>query len=231
MLLRFRRLQEMQAVEAVEAARQRQRAGLQVLRRRDAGGRLDEAGLRALLAQPLEQGIGAQRDAGDEVGPQAAQDPVDLGRVAGVIGARQQVRLAAAAAPVDDHAAPAGGQRTWPSASGRSGFPNCLRGRGRARRGDRCRGSPAGVDVAQSRSMKSPSGVVHAFAAVVMRGPGPHHRRPDRLQVAVAQPGGARSPGRRRARRGRLPGAPVAVWSFPGGASWTGRSTSWPGAA
>ena len=69
----------------------------------------------ATFAQPFQQRIAAERDPGGEHRRpardllQAAQDPVDLVAVAGVVGARQAVGRATAAAKVWHDAAPAAG--------------------------------------------------------------------------------------------------------------------------
>ena len=66
-----------------------------------------------LLAQPFQQRIAAERYAGGVSGaarvlrPHPAQHPVDFTAVAGVVGARQPVEFAAAAAEMHHHALPA----------------------------------------------------------------------------------------------------------------------------
>ena len=109
---------------------------MQIHRRRHRHRAFDDGGSRiGLFAQPFEQHIAAKRYADDidfAVGIFAlepAQDPVDLGGIAGVIGARQLVSLAAAAAKVRHDAAPTMLLCAAPSNSARSGCANRLRGR------------------------------------------------------------------------------------------------------
>ena len=86
---------------------------MQIHRRRHRHRAFDDGGSRiGLFTQPFEQHIAAKRYADDidfAVGIFAlepAQDPVDLGAIARVIGARQLINLAAASAKVRHDAAP-----------------------------------------------------------------------------------------------------------------------------
>jgi hypothetical protein len=110
--LGLERFQEHARVQAVEAARQRRAAGRQVERGGDGHGGIDDLGAMLLLAQPAQQGIAAQRDAGHVEGTgkaraQAADDPVELFGVARMVEARRQVGFARAAAEMRDRAMPA----------------------------------------------------------------------------------------------------------------------------
>ena len=68
-----------------------------------------------------------------------SQDPVDLGAVAGVVGARQAVQLARAAAEMRHHAAPAALRAPARRSRARSGWRSCPPGRGTARAAGRVR--------------------------------------------------------------------------------------------
>ena len=83
--------------------------------------------------------------------------------VARVIGARHRSELAAAAAEVRYHAAPAARRRARPSARARSATPSCLRARGSSTTSGVS--APRSRASSQSKSQKSPSGVLDALAA------------------------------------------------------------------
>ena len=98
---RFECVQEIPRIDGVEAARKMVAAGGEVEGRADGSGSFDDrCGGGLLLAEPLEQRVAAQRDADGVNRPcrladlDAAENPVDLVAVAGMIGARQAVRLA-----------------------------------------------------------------------------------------------------------------------------------------
>lgn len=104
----------MPGVQLVEAAGEVVAAGGQIERRADGGDTADDfAGGGALLAGPLEQRIAAQRNAGGmeqavrAVCFQAAQDPVDLGGITGVVGAWLVVEFARSAAKMGQRKTPA----------------------------------------------------------------------------------------------------------------------------
>ena len=95
----------------------------------------------------------------------AFEDPADLGAVARVVGARQPVELARAAAEsaARRSASPLRARaRRWRA---HRGWRSCPRGRGISR-------SAVRPDPAQSRSMKSPSGVSQRSRRQAMRGAG-----------------------------------------------------------
>ncbi len=133
-----RKCTRVDAVEALadrDARRRRGRAARTPPPRRSAIARA-----RSLLAaEPVEQRAAAERDA-DRVQRRRGRErtdrrehPADLGVVARVIGARQAIRLAAAAAEVRHDAAPADALRGGASARARSATTSCLRARGTAR--------------------------------------------------------------------------------------------------
>ncbi len=98
-------------------------------------------GVRARAAEPVEQRAAAQRHADRVTSVRARSDArahrgehrADFLVIAGVIGARQAIRLAAAAAKVRNDAAPARAPRASPSAPARNASRSCLRGHGTAR--------------------------------------------------------------------------------------------------
>jgi hypothetical protein len=189
--LGFQRREEHPRVHAVEAAPDRMAAGDEVERRADRCRGGDEARLRAALAEPLRQHVAAERDA-DRVQRsrrparvQPAQHPVPLFRVARVIRAQQQVRFAGAAAEVHDQRAPAAigevAHRRARVMAARVALEAVeeREQRGVLRPGLRLRE----VDIDEVAVGRRP-----ALAAVGDRRQRHEAGRPDRLQVAAAQP-------------------------------------------
>ena len=110
----FQGIQKVLRIEAVEAACQMVAAAGEVERGAHRGDAGDQRSRRfALFAGPFEQRIAAKGDTGGMqvtalIGMvQAAQDPVDFRRIAGVLGAWLAIQFAGAAAKMRQHEMPA----------------------------------------------------------------------------------------------------------------------------
>ncbi len=220
--LGFERAQEVPGVDPVHSPPEQMAGGVQVHRGGHGGSAGDDT-LRRLAnaSEPLEQGVAAQRDAGGKaqswrVCRHPPQDPVDLRIVAGMIGARQEIRRTAAAAEVRHCAAPAASpQRLQQGARVMAAGAALQSVEQHHQRLRRC--SPS----SQSTSMKSPSGVSQRSRCSRGGGRAPEQEGVDGLQMSAGQP--ARRPVSGLARcRPILPRA--AQWMVPTGDSGTAAS-------